>query len=418
MSQFNTLFTEQKTQQDEKLAKWQRSQWLALGKYGVPHIKHEDWKYTSLEQLHSTDLDNATRAKCDLAKMNSLKLDVDATRLVFVDGLLDTNLSSKDLQHWEISDLTDDTIEQYQCIKPEVFSFLTDAFAKQLLEIKLADNQIAEKPLYLLHINTCVEGGMEHYSHRINIGQSAAAKVIEHHVALDDNAHKSDLCTSRIAFKVGQNAQLSHINLITQHNQTQHFSHNDITLDKDSRADSYSFLLSGDLIRHNTSSYLNGENVELSMNSLSLPVAEQTYDSRTYLHHDSAHCNSQQLHKTIAQDHASATFNGMILVSEEAIKTDGQMDNHNLLLSDNVQVNSKPQLEIYADDVKCSHGCTTGALSKEQLFYLMARGISKKNALKTLVYAFAGEVLDELPITEINDKLLALIASKLESTEC
>lgn len=416
MSQLNTLFSQRDSGHTFKLPIWQNSQRLMMQQYGVPHHKHEDWKYTPLEQLHATNLSSAVRAACDQAKVDSVKLGMDCTRLVFVNGLFDPALSSSDLGQWQITGLDDNGIANYPCINPEAFSFLTDSMAKELLEISIADNQVATKPLYLLHVNTCSEGGMEHYSHRVSIGKSSAAKVIEHHVAIGSDQQK-DLYTSRLAFKVAQNAQLNHINFITQHSQTQHFSHNDIALGKDSRAQSYTFLLSGGLVRHNTSSRLNGENAELMINSLSLPVGDEIYDSRTYLHHQSAYCNSKQLHKTIAQDHASATFNGMILVSPEAIKTDGQMDNHSLLLSDNVAVNSKPQLEIYADDVKCSHGCTTGALNKDQLFYLMARGISKDEALKTLVYAFASEVLEDLPVEEVNGALLALIDTKLRATK-
>ena len=416
MSQLKTLFSQRDTAHKLQLPIWQHNQRLLMEQYGVPHHKHEDWKYTSLEGLHATNLSSGTRTSCDQTQVDSVKLDTDCTRLVFVNGILDVSLSSNDLGQWQINRLDDDSIANYPCIKPEAFSVLTDSMAKELLEITLADNKVARKPLYLLHVNTCAEGGMEHYSHRVTIGKSAVAEVIEHHVAIGHDQQK-DLCTSRLVFKVSQNAQLSHFNFIAQHSKTQHFSHNDIALEKDSRAQSYTFLLSGGLVRHNTSSRLNGENAELMLNSLSLPVGDEIYDSRTYLHHDASHCNSKQLHKTIAQDHASATFNGMILVSPEAIKTDGQMDNHSLLLSDNVAVNSKPQLEIYADDVKCSHGCTTGALNKDQLFYLMARGICKEDALKTLIYAFASEVLEDLPVEKVNDALLALIDAKLRPTK-
>ncbi len=419
MSQLSELFSNQlhvieHSQTPKYLKAWQNQNKLRVYQSGIPKKTDEDWKYTPLSQLHDTDLMQPLRANSSANQINCVKLPVDAYIAVFIDGVLDVSLSDDNFGPWQYDLLDEQGLKKDNSINDEVFLRLTQAYARQPTKFSIAANIITDKPLYLLHINTCYRGGMQHYYHQIDIGESAKASVLEQHVAINSALQYKDLYGSRMVINVRDNATLKHYNFITQHDQTQHFSHNDIHIGRNNSVESYSFLLSGGLIRHHTSSHLNDEGSHVTINSLSLPAAEQVYDSRTFLRHKAANCTSEQLHKNIVQDNASAVFNGMIEVSSDAIKTNGQMDNHNLLLSEKAQVNSKPQLEIYADDVKCSHGSTTGALNKEQLFYLMARGISKKQALRTLVFAFAAEVFETIEGDELKASLASMIETKLE----
>lgn len=165
--------------------------------------------------------------------------------------------------------------------------------------------------------------------------------------------------------------------------------------------------------RHNTSIRLDGENSNLAINSLVMPVDKEVCDTRTWLEHNKGYCNSRQLHKTIVNDKGRAVFNGLINVAQHAIKTDGQMTNNNLLLGKLSEVDTKPQLEIYADDVKCSHGATIGRIDDEQLFYLRSRGINEQAAQQMIIYAFAAELTEAISDETIREQVLARIGQRL-----
>lgn len=182
---------------------------------------------------------------------------------------------------------------------------------------------------------------------------------------------------------------------------------------QDATVFSNSFLLGGAVLRHNTSTILGGENSTLRINSLAMPVKTEVCDTRTWLEHRKGYCNSRQLHKTIVSDKGKAVFNGLITVAQHALKTDGQMTNNNLLLGRLAEVDSKPQLEIYADDVKCSHGATVGRIDDEQLFYLRSRGIGQQAAQQMIIYAFAAELTEAIADEAIRQQVLTRIGQRL-----
>lgn len=166
------------------------------------------------------------------------------------------------------------------------------------------------------------------------------------------------------------------------------------------------------MLRHNTSTQLNGENTTLRLNSLAMPVKMKSATPAPG-RHNKGYCNSRQLHKTIVSDKGRAVFNGLINVAQHAIKTDGQMTNNNLLLGKLAEVDTKPQLEIYADDVKCSHGATVGRIDDEQMFYLRSRGIGQQDAQQMILYAFAAELTEALGEETLKQQVLARIAQRL-----
>ena len=194
--------------------------------------------------------------------------------------------------------------------------------------------------------------------------------------------------------------------------QSYHFAHNDLIVGQDATVESNSFLLGAAVLRHNTSSQLNGENTQLHMNSLALPINNEVCDTRTWLEHNKGYCNSRQLHKTIVRDKGRAVFNGMIKVAQHAIKTDGQMTNNNLLLGRLAEVDTKPQLEIYADDVKCSHGATIGRIDDEQMFYLRSRGIKEQAALQMIIFAFAAQLTESISDGALKQQVLERIGQR------
>ncbi|WP_417642341.1 Fe-S cluster assembly protein SufD [Enterobacter kobei] len=379
---------------------------------GLPTRKHENWKYTPLEGLLSSHF-VSTQTRLTAAQRDALALPVDAVRLVFVDGRFDADLSDSTENSGFAVTINDERGALPAPAQPEVFLHLTESLAHSVTHIQVARNQRPAKPLLLMHITQGLAGeemNTAHYRHHLTLEQGAEATVYEHYVSLNDQRHFTG---SRLTMNVAPNAQLHHAKLAFENAQSYHFAHNDILLAADAAAHSHSFLLGGAVLRHNTSMALNGENTTLRVNSLVMPVNSEVCDTRTWLAHNKGYCNSRQLHKTIVSDKGRAVFNGLINVAQHAIKTDGQMTNNNLLLGRLSEVDTKPQLEIYADDVKCSHGATIGRIDDEQMFYLRSRGIDEKAAQQMIIYAFAAELTEAISDEALRHEVLSRIGQRL-----
>ncbi len=379
---------------------------------GLPTRKQENWKYTPLDGLLNNQFVRAD-AVIGADERDALALPVDALRMVFVNGQFSAELSD-DLHESGFSVTVGNGRETLPApVQPEVFLHLTESLAQTVTHIQVARNQRPTKPLLLMHVTQGIQGdemNTAHYRHHLELAQGAEATVIEHFVSLNATRHFTG---SRLTMQVADNAHLQHIKLAFENPTSYHFAHNDIQLGQDASAASHSFLLGGAVLRHNTSTQLNGENTTLRINSLAMPVNNEVCDTRTWLEHNKGFCNSRQLHKTIVSDKGRAVFNGLINVAQHAIKTDGQMTNNNLLLGRLAEVDTKPQLEIYADDVKCSHGATIGRIDDEQLFYLRSRGINQQAAQQMIIYAFAAELTEAISDETIRHEVLARIGQRL-----
>lgn len=387
--------------------------WQQLLRLGLPTRKQENWKYTPLETLFSESFVLPQAGNVSADDLAQIALPLDAVRLVYIDGKLSAELSDSNFDLFDVQISQAAERRAFDApVQPEVFLHLTESLAEQATTIQLARGKVAPRPLYLLHISSGSgdeQMNTSHYRHHVQIDDGAQAEVIEHYVSLNDAVHFTG---ARLTMSVGNNAQLTHTKLAFENVGSYHFAHNDITLLRDANVSSQSFLLGAGLTRHNTSSQLNGENTNLSINSLVLPVGKEVCDTRTYLEHNKGYCQSRQLHKTIVRDRARAVFNGMIKVAKHALKTDGQMTNNNLLLGRLAEVDTKPQLEIYADDVKCSHGATIGRIDDEQMFYLRSRGIDKPLAEQMIIHAFAAELTEAIADETLKDVVLQRIAQR------
>lgn len=387
--------------------------WQQVLRLGLPTRKQENWKYTPLESLFDQHFVLPQAAELTATDVAAQALDIDAIKLVFVDGRFSAALSDSEHDLFEIQvSGAAKRRELAAALQPEVFLHLTESLAEEVTSIHLSRGKSATRALYLLHISSGsvqAEMNTSHYRHHLQLDDGAEATVIEHYVSLNEASHFTG---ARFTATVGDNAQLTHYNLSFEHSSSFHFSHNDLTIGRDARVQSHSFLLGAGLSRHNTSVQLNGEGSELGINSLMLPVDKEVCDSRTYLEHNKGHCQSRQLHKTIVRDKGRAVFNGMIKVAKHALKTDGQMTNNNLLLGRLAEVDTKPQLEIYADDVKCSHGATIGRIDDEQMFYLRARGISEESAQRMIIYAFAAELTEAIKDDVLKEAVMQRIARR------
>ncbi|EHX1269930.1 SufD family Fe-S cluster assembly protein [Escherichia coli] len=321
---------------------------------GLPTRKHENWKYTPLEGLTNSQFVSIA-GEISPQQRDALALTLDAVRLVFVDGRYVSALSdATEGSGYEVS-INDDRQGVPDAIQAEVFLHLTESLAQSVTHIAVKRGQRPAKPLLLMHITQGVAGeevNTAHYRHHLDLAEGAEATVIEHFVSLNDARHFTG---ARFTINVAANAHLQHIKLAFENPVSHHFAHNDLLLADDATAFSHSFLLGGAVLRHNTSTQL----------------------------------------------------------AQHAIKTDGQMTNNNLLMGKLAEVDTKPQLEIYADDVKCSHGATVGRIDDEQMFYLRSRGINQQDAQQMIIYAFAAELTEALRDEGLKQQVLARIGQRL-----
>ncbi|MGP1959058.1 MAG: Fe-S cluster assembly protein SufD [Arsenophonus sp. NC-CH8-MAG3] len=412
LKSFATLFYASKRAKEKQAqAYWQQAE-----KIGFSLFRHEKCYYMPLAkvlnaqyQLNSDKVNSITTEQ-----LKQLAISLDGWQIVLFNGYLIPALSSDNFGLYQIQIMNTLTQHSAPIVNNEIFLYLTESLAAQPLLIKLAANQQVEKPLYILNITSGSNHrdyiNTSHYRYHLDIGANCKSQVIEHFISVDDKSH---LTGSRLTANIGDNSYFSHIKLSIENNQSNHFAHNDILSGQDCQINSIGIFTGSALLRHHTSVKLNGTGSRLSLNSFLLPQNRKTVDIRTYLEHNEPFCKSRQLHKTIALDECKAIFNGMIKVAPAALKTDGQMINNNLLLAKKAEINTKPQLEIYADDVKCSHGATVGRIDNEQLFYLRSRGIHLNNAKHMIIVTFAAEVIETIDSEGVSNKVMEIIQKRL-----
>ncbi|XZQ55479.1 MAG: Fe-S cluster assembly protein SufD [Arsenophonus sp.] len=410
---FSDLFYKSK-RGNEKQAKLY---WEQVKKIGFPEFYNEDWHYTPLIKVlskkYQLNINNLTKITSE--QLKKLSFSIDALQIVFFNGYFIPALSNDDFYPYQIQ-IMNKMVQPLSIpiINNEIFLFLTESLASQPILIKLISNQNEERPIYILNItsgsNNCDYVNLSHYRYHLEIGDNCKSKVIEHFVSIDKKPH---LTGSRLTVNIGDNSHFNHIKLLTQNNKSNHFANNDILSKQNTKIKSSSIFISSALSRHHTNVKLNGVNSKLIINTLSLPQNKEIIDTRTYIEHNERFCESHQLHKSITMDESKSIFNGIIKVSPHALKTNSKMINKNLLLGKHAEVNAKPQLEIYADDVKCSHSATVSRIDDEQLFYLRSRGINLRYAKHIMLIAFSSEVLEYLDSKDISYNIMNIIRQRL-----
>ncbi|VFP80647.1 Fe-S cluster assembly protein SufD [Candidatus Erwinia haradaeae] len=381
-----------------------RQHWHEVLRLGFPEQTQEEWRYIPLDWLLDQKFVFPNPVTLNLNMIIDHALPIDALRLVFVDGRFSSELSDAEHDPFTIHVIPSTSQEAVfgNPIHPEFFLHLTESFVDQVTFIHLADGKKTTRPLYLLHITTgsncspCSASDKLHTSaYRCHLQQdsSTEAVVIEHFITINSSSY---FTMARFTANIGNNARFKHYYFSFEDSRGSHFSHNDLSIGSDTYAESHNFLLGSRLTRHQTSIKLHGDNSRLILNSVVIPIGAEVFENRTWLEHANASCNSQQLHKTIVYDCAKAVFNGTLKVSLHAPKTSAQMNNNNLLLGSAAEVDTRPQLEIYNDDVKCGHGATISCINEEQIFYLRARGIQKSIAQRMIIEAFCSEVTEFL----------------------
>jgi Fe-S cluster assembly protein SufD len=388
---------------------------------GFPTRRHEEWKYTNitpfLQEQYVIDGVSAGIAQKDLAETAQIP-HLDCYRLVLVNGQLqskaDLTALPSGIKVQSLSEAQKDSefatyFDKSTDLEKFPFTALNTALFTNGLFIEVAANAVIEKPLHIVHVFTTDNDNVfVQPRHLLVVHNNASFKLIES-VVSQSSASKIFVNTLTEVF-IEENAQCDHYVLQTAKSGTRLVTATEVSQLSHSVYSNYTFSLpSADIIRNNLHLSLNDKETESHLFGLYLGAGKQLIDNHSLVNHKTPHCNSNEIYKGVLTENSTGVFNGKIFVQQDAQKTNAFQQNNNLLLSDKASVNSKPQLEIFADDVKCSHGSTVGQLSKEAMFYLQSRGIGEQKAKALLVNAFAFDVTEKIKIPELEEYINHLI---------
>jgi len=378
-------------------------------KIGYPTKKQESWRYTNLSSLVKTkyQLSNREASKIDNNIISEHSIE-NSHRIVFVNGIFDNKFSSikdisKQITIRNISDSFSEITNASIANNANPFILLNRAFTSGGYFIKVESNYIEDKPLHILNIISNEKDLVQyHQQNLIKIGKNSQVSIIEENV----NPNKKELFKNTIYnIQIDENSLMSHILLQQNHTKYKELNHIFVEQKDSSTYNTQLISIGGDFIRNNVNVQINGENCNTDISGLSLLSDKDHIENYTVINHNKPNSNSQQLFKYILDGASEGVFNGLVSVKPDAQNTDSQQTNKNILLSKKVLMNSNPQLEIYADDVKCSHGSATGELDEDAIFYLRSRGIDLTTAKSLLIEGFAKEVTDKIKIDSIKEKL-------------
>lgn len=386
---------------------------------GIPGRKHEEYKYLNMELALKGDVSGSSKS-VSAEFIQNAKIIKNAIVVVIINGKLsveNTNFNNN-VKGLEIIDLAEASgnsafqkhYAQYADIKSDAFIALNTAMAAGGIFIHVEKNTIVNHPIHIIHITSASGYMIVHPRNLIVLEENSQAKIIESFISAEDSARVFNNALSEMFVDV--KAQLEHYK-IQEENEVGSLMNTTQVIQKGTSVFSTNnFTLSGSLVRNNLNIVLDDERIETHLNGLYLTKGNQSVDNHTLVDHRKPNCNSNELYKGIIEDKSTATFNGKIYVRKDAQKTNAFQSNKNILLSDDGTINTKPQLEIYADDVKCSHGTSTGKLDEDKIFYLRARGLSEASAKKLLMHAFASEVVENVKIEELRDYVEAKITER------
>jgi Fe-S cluster assembly protein SufD len=385
---------------------------------GLPAPKSEEYKFTNITkklQQKITDFSPARPFSVTSDQVESAVYEgFEGNILVFSNGTFLPELSSK-IDGIEISPLSqkpETALGSIAKSDKDPFAALNQASFQDGIFISVPKNIQVEKPILLLSFDQVNGGQVIQPRVWIEVGDFTEVTFIDQSVSLGDSSY---FVNEVIEVKGGINSKIHFYRLQDEGNNVVEVSTIETDIQKDARFHSVNISLSGDLVRNNLNLNLVGSNSEGNMYGIYLLNGKTLVDNHTNVDHTIPHAESNELYKGILADQSRGVFNGKIFVRQDAQKTNAFQQNNNILLSEDAIVNTKPQLEIWADDVKCSHGCTVGQLDEEALFYLQARGIDKLQAKGLLLYAFAGEVLEKIEEESFQNYCDSLIQTRLGS---
>ena len=392
---------------------------------GFPTRKVEAWKYTSLNALQKENFSLFPKeiGALDYKDVKAYFLhDMDTYKIVFIDGVYSSHLSETTHDGVDVCLLSAAlTKPMYKPVidvyfnkiasKEDSLTTLNTAFSKEGAYIYIPKQKAPIKPVEILHFTTGKENAMMVQPRNlIIVEENAELQLIERHQSLTSNPVLTNAVTEIFA---AANAHIDYYKVQNDKETASLIDNTYIDQKATSTVSVHTFSFGGKLTRNNLNFYQDGRGINSILKGVTILDKKQHVDHHTLVHHQQPNCESHQDYKGIYNDRSTGVFNGKIIVDEIAQKTNAFQQNNNILVSDNASINTKPQLEIFADDVRCSHGCTIGQLDREALFYLQTRGIPEKEAGALLMYAFANNVLESVRIPELKARINKLIASKL-----
>ncbi|MEC7783274.1 MAG: Fe-S cluster assembly protein SufD [Bacteroidota bacterium] len=391
---------------------------------GFPSKKDENWKYTSLNSVTKPDYSLAATGDdaIEFKDVNQYFLnDIDTFKIVFIDGVYSSYLSETTHDGVDVcllsSALTKPKFKQVidvyfnKIAKNESLTALNTAFAKEGAYIYVPKSMAVNKPIQIVHLSTGNEANLMLQPRNLIVAEeNAEVQVIERHQSLSSNAVFTNSVTEIYA---GKHARVDYYKIQNDKENASLIDNTHIDQQESSEVSVHTFSFGGKLTRNNLNYYQNGEHINSILKGVTIIEDKQHVDHNTLVHHKQPNCESHQDYKGIFDDKSTGVFNGKVVVDAIAQKINAYQSNNNILVSDKASINSKPQLEIFADDVRCSHGCTIGQLDEDALFYMRTRGIGKKEGRALLMYAFANNVLESVKIPQLKARITNLIAEKL-----
>jgi len=394
---------------------------------GFPTVKLEDWRFTNVAPITKLPFKpvfvpgNERLGPEVLRKFAFHSLD--ATRLVFVDGHWSAALSSPVPEGLKAGSLaaaliTDSALLErhlgrYAQGEDNAFTSLNAAFFQDGAFIFVPGGEVVEKPVHIIYLATGKEAGATANPRNLIIAEKRSRiTILESYVSLGDAAHFTNAVTELVA---EESSAVEHCKFQDENPSAYHMAAIHARMGRNCHLIAHSIATGARLSRNNIRTSLAGEGVECVLNGLYLTKGEQLADHHMIVEHAQPHCNSHEYYNGILDDRSKGVFHGRILVRRIAQKTDAKQTNKNLLLSNDATADTKPQLEIYADDVKCTHGATIGQLNEEAIFYLRARGIGVDTARQMLIHAFAGEIIERIRHLPIREEMDQLIWDRLEA---
>ena len=392
---------------------------------GFPTKKDEAWKYTSLNAILKKDFTVFPKNESTIEFKDVKKYflhEIDTYKVVFIDGVFASNLSSTTHEGIDVclmsSALTKpkykmviDTYFNQIASKDESLTSLNTAFANEGAYINIPKSKVADKPIEIMYFSTGSEAALlVQPRNLVIVGENSHVQIIERHQCLNENAVLTNSVTEIFAQK---RAIVDYYKIQNDELEANLIDNTYVSQKQESHVSVQTFSFGGNLTRNNLNFYHFGERLTSTLNGITIIGDKQHVDHYTLVHHAQSNCESFQDYKGIFSDRSTGVFNGKVYVEKDAQKTNAFQKTNNILLSDKATINAKPQLEIFADDVKCSHGCTVGQLDETALFYMQQRGIPKKEAKALLMYAFSNAVIESIKIPELKNRITTIIANKL-----
>ncbi len=411
------------------LAELRRAAIEKFGELGFPTTRHEDWKYTNVEPIAALDFDSPRQNGVEIPTASLLQFSMAAGarhRLVFVNGHYSEKHSATGnlpagVRILRLSELLGGNDAEGAAwfagqveMQERPFAALNTAFMEDGAVIFIPRNCRMEEPIYSIFVSSgSVTPFACHPRNLFACGEGSDVKIVESYVGLGSGAYFSNPVTKITA---AANSVIDHYRLQSELPGSFHVGLLGVRLERQAIFSSHSITLAGGLVRNDVHALLDGEGAECNLNGLYISDGEQHIDNHTEIVHAQPRAVSHELYKGILGGRSHGVFNGKILVRKAAQKSDARQTNKNLLLSKDAVINSKPQLEIYADDVKCSHGSTIGQLDRDALFYLRSRGIGAEDSRALLSYAFAADILSRVKIAPLRICLEESLLTKFTET--